>query len=159
MATDSSILAWKIPWTEETGRLQSMGLQRIRHDLATNTNTHIYAYCTWISIFFFRFGGFQLKFLQIHFQSPFSFSPLPRVSMACSLLSHLSYILLSFFKICLSICSSDWVMSLILPSRSCIHSSALFSLLFIAFSLASVPTNEFSNIRWLLSVVSVSLLQ
>ena len=32
MATHSSILTWKIPWTEEPGRLQSMGLQRIRHD-------------------------------------------------------------------------------------------------------------------------------
>jgi len=32
MATHSSILAWKIPWTEEPGRLQSMELQRIRHD-------------------------------------------------------------------------------------------------------------------------------
>ena len=31
-ATHSSILAWKIPWTEEPGGLQSMGLQRIRHD-------------------------------------------------------------------------------------------------------------------------------
>ena len=32
MATHSSILAWKIPWTEELGRLQSMGLQRVGHD-------------------------------------------------------------------------------------------------------------------------------
>ena len=32
MATHSSILAWKIPWTGEPGRLQSMGLQRVRHD-------------------------------------------------------------------------------------------------------------------------------
>jgi len=32
MATHSSILAWKIPWTEEPGKLQSMGLQRIGHD-------------------------------------------------------------------------------------------------------------------------------
>ena len=32
MATHSSILAWKIPWTEEPGRLQFMGLQRVRHD-------------------------------------------------------------------------------------------------------------------------------
>ena len=32
MATHSSILAWKIPWSEEPGRLQSMGLQRVRHD-------------------------------------------------------------------------------------------------------------------------------
>ena len=35
MATHSSILAWEIPWTEESGRLQSTGLQRVRHDLAT----------------------------------------------------------------------------------------------------------------------------
>ena len=35
MAAHSSILAWKIPWTEETGGLPSMGSQRIRHELAT----------------------------------------------------------------------------------------------------------------------------
>ena len=35
MAAHSSIPAWKIPGTEEPGRLQSMGSQRIRHDLAT----------------------------------------------------------------------------------------------------------------------------
>ena len=33
MATHSSILAWEIPWTEEPGGLQSMGPQRIRHNL------------------------------------------------------------------------------------------------------------------------------
>ena len=32
METHSSTLAWKIPWTEEPGRLQSMGLQRVGHD-------------------------------------------------------------------------------------------------------------------------------
>ena len=32
MATHSSILAWKIPWMEEPGGLQSMGSQRVRHD-------------------------------------------------------------------------------------------------------------------------------
>ena len=32
MATHSSILAWRIPWMEELGRLQSMGSQRVRHD-------------------------------------------------------------------------------------------------------------------------------
>ena len=36
MATHSSTLAWKTPWTEEPGRLQSMGLQRVRHDWATS---------------------------------------------------------------------------------------------------------------------------
>ena len=37
MATHSSILAWKIPWTEEPHRLQSMGLQRVGHDWETFT--------------------------------------------------------------------------------------------------------------------------
>ena len=32
MATHSNILAWQIPWTEEPGGIQSMGLQRVRHD-------------------------------------------------------------------------------------------------------------------------------
>ena len=35
MATHSSIPAWEIPWTEEPGRLQSMGSQRVGHDLVT----------------------------------------------------------------------------------------------------------------------------
>ena len=34
-ATHSSILAWRIPWTEEPGRLQSMGSKEVGHDLAT----------------------------------------------------------------------------------------------------------------------------
>ena len=36
MATHSSILAWRIPWTEQTGRLQSMGSQRVGHDRVTS---------------------------------------------------------------------------------------------------------------------------
>ena len=36
MATHSSTLAWKMPWTEKPGRLQSMGSQRVRHDWATS---------------------------------------------------------------------------------------------------------------------------
>ena len=39
MATHSRILAWKIPWTEELGGLQSMGSQRVIHDLMANTFT------------------------------------------------------------------------------------------------------------------------
>ena len=35
MATHPSILTWEIPWTEEHGGLQSMGLQRVGHDLVT----------------------------------------------------------------------------------------------------------------------------
>ena len=37
MTIHSSILAWEIPWTEEPGRLKSVGSQRVRHDWATNT--------------------------------------------------------------------------------------------------------------------------
>ena len=36
MATHTSILAWRIPWTEEPGGLQSMGFQRVGHDRLTN---------------------------------------------------------------------------------------------------------------------------
>ena len=41
MATHSSILAWRIPWTKEPGGLESMGMQRVRHDWAAHTHTHI----------------------------------------------------------------------------------------------------------------------
>ena len=45
MATQSSILAWRVPWTEEPGELQSMGLQRVRHDSVTEyTHPHILEY-------------------------------------------------------------------------------------------------------------------
>ena len=39
MATHSSILAWRIPWTEEPGGLQSMGLQRVGHGQSNFTHT------------------------------------------------------------------------------------------------------------------------
>ena len=39
MVTHSSILSWRIPWTEEPGGFQCMGLQRVRHNWATNTHT------------------------------------------------------------------------------------------------------------------------
>ena len=39
MAIHSGTIAWKIPWTEEPGRLQSMGSQRVGHDLATSLNS------------------------------------------------------------------------------------------------------------------------
>ena len=49
MATHSSILVWRIPWTEEPGGLQSMGSQRVRHSWAgTHTHTHTSLYITLI---------------------------------------------------------------------------------------------------------------
>ena len=45
MATHSSTHAWKIPWMEKPGGLQSMGSQRVGHDLVTeHTHVHIYTY-------------------------------------------------------------------------------------------------------------------
>ena len=40
MATHSSIVAWEIPWTEERGRLQSVGSQRVGHDLVISNITY-----------------------------------------------------------------------------------------------------------------------
>ena len=44
MATHSSILAWRVPWTEEPGGLQSKELQRIGHDWVTKY-IHMHSYC------------------------------------------------------------------------------------------------------------------
>ena len=51
MATHSNILAWRMPWTEEPGQLQSMGWQRVGHDWATNSGSRSRRICdciTWI---------------------------------------------------------------------------------------------------------------
>ena len=42
MATHSSILAWRIPWTEEPDRLQSIGSQRVGHNCATSLSLSLY---------------------------------------------------------------------------------------------------------------------
>ena len=67
MATHSSILAWKIPWTEEPGGLQSMGSQRVGHDGATE-HTHecpmIYSFCcSWVSELSLGFTNADLNVL------------------------------------------------------------------------------------------------
>ena len=49
MATHSSILGWRTPWTEEPGGLQSMGSPRVGHDWVTNTHTHRAAKRTWLN--------------------------------------------------------------------------------------------------------------
>ena len=48
MATRSSIVAWRIPWTEEPGKLQSLGSQRVRNNWATNTFTFIACHLIWV---------------------------------------------------------------------------------------------------------------
>ena len=44
-AIHSSVLAWRISWTEESGRLQSMGLQRVGHDSVTFTLSYVAGMC------------------------------------------------------------------------------------------------------------------
>ena len=48
MAIYSSTIAWKLPWTEEPGRLRSMGTQRVRHDWATSLFFNIHLFCEWM---------------------------------------------------------------------------------------------------------------
>ena len=48
MATYSSILAWEIPWTEENGGLQPMGLQRVRYNLAAKQQQQIATSSSWM---------------------------------------------------------------------------------------------------------------
>ena len=45
VATPSSMLAWRTPWTEEPGGLQSMGSQRVRHNWSDPAHTHSVANC------------------------------------------------------------------------------------------------------------------
>ena len=50
MATHSNTLAWKIPWTEEPGRLQSMGSVRVRHDFTFTINNHTISMITMVTL-------------------------------------------------------------------------------------------------------------
>ena len=55
MATHSSTLVWRIPWTEEPGGLQSMGLQRVKHDWVTNTFNFHFFWGGWAKLVPFRY--------------------------------------------------------------------------------------------------------
>ena len=65
MATHSSILAWRIPWMEESGRLQSTGLQRVRHNWVTS-----FSLLTWEAL---------EKYDRYHFYDTIS----PQTSLSC----------------------------------------------------------------------------
>ena len=106
-------------------------------------------------------GSFWPKFLEIHCQSPFpSPSGIPIMyRLANFILSCRSLTLLSLFFIWLFVCCPDWVISIIVSSGSLMHSSALFILLFIAFSSALILVNQLSNFSCFLFIVSISFLQ
>ena len=64
VATHSGILAWRIPWTEEPGGLQSMGSQRVGHD---RTHTHITQHLSslpFLSVTFSNVKVFTLLYIQ-----------------------------------------------------------------------------------------------
>ena len=75
MVTHSSILAWRIPWTEEPGRLQSTGSQRVGHDWATSLHfTYPHKCLCWVYIFLLFNKFFSLTTmgicLHVHSQIP-----------------------------------------------------------------------------------------
>ena len=88
MATHSSILAWKIAWMEEPGRLQSMGSQRVRHDWATSLSL--------------RFRKFSAIISSNRFSTPFSLTSPPGTPLIWILvylmMSQRSLKLFSFFR-------------------------------------------------------------
>ena len=86
MATHSSILAWKIPWTEEPGQLQTMGLQRVGYDWAATNSCSRSLAC--LDIFFllvFRPKAPKVSMLKHFFKNPSSI-----VRQHCSYLASFS---------------------------------------------------------------------
>ena len=72
MATHSSILAWRMPWTEEPGGLQSMGLQRVRHDWLTQTYLILSSTCI-ITLHLFHISFMAIIYIIFyHFQKLFA---------------------------------------------------------------------------------------
>ena len=112
IAIHSRTIAWKIPWTEEPGRLPPMGSQRVRHDWTTLPLCHI-SLC---STNLFRFWcSIPLKWQEIQmviFRTYFLPSPSPEVtfpgSYPTSLVSYLNNLHLSFSLLCLSVLSPLW---------------------------------------------------
>ena len=54
MATHSSILAWRIPWTEEAGGIQSMGLQRAGHKIMVRESDNVLIFLTMAGVNFLK---------------------------------------------------------------------------------------------------------
>ena len=89
MATHSSILAWRIQWTEEPGRLQSMGLQRVGQDLAQHSMRYVDRNQTRVllkSFLFLRNGTKKtLNLLQLKSHSSFQSLDVSAMGFACFL--------------------------------------------------------------------------
>ena len=78
-ATHSSILAWRIPWMEESGGLQSTGSQRVGHDWATShTHTHHNCDCFFVFLMLFNYSIYLVHFYLPHCKRFFYFTNLSR---------------------------------------------------------------------------------
>ena len=65
MATHSSILAWKVPWIAEPGRLQSKGSQKVRHNWATEHGAHIKEHGAHIKYVFYIYNRYAIIYVYI----------------------------------------------------------------------------------------------
>ena len=95
MSTRSSILVWRIPWKEETGGLQSIGLRRVRHAWTTK-HRHLLENNPLIPVTFFHWATLYLSFWPV-----FNISPLE----SCSLtpLFALDFVLCAQMKFCATV--------------------------------------------------------
>ena len=103
-ATHSSILAWRISWTEETGGLQSMGSQRVRHGLK------------WLSTAQHKTTSITSQFLQHKVWTEISLIPW----------NHQTSWMLFFFLLCIHICTTP-----VMPSCFLLYSSDVFLCIFL----------------------------
>ena len=127
MVTHSSILAWRIPWTEEPGGLQSTGSQRVGHDWATSLHFSLLA-ILWNSAF---------KWVYL------SFSPLPFTSFLFSAIckdsSDNHFAFLHFFFLGMVLIAASCTM----PQTSVHSSSGTLELKCLIRSIRSNPLNLF----------------
>ena len=113
MATHSSILAWKIPWTKEPRGLQSMGTQRIIHNWATNTHSKFWKFSGVVSsnIFFWTIPSLS-QTLNGHFK-------ISHRSLRITETLYISFIFFSSDFFFLHLSSSDWIILLIFLQFHC----------------------------------------
>ena len=112
MATHSSTLAWKIPWTEEPGRLQFMGLQRIGDDLATEHAHHKLFFLNLFENFVRLKMNFENR-IKFYFSSSFTLpfkgsQPLGQWDVRPSLFVFRSGQFCSVAQLCLRLFATPW---------------------------------------------------
>ena len=140
MASHSSILAWKIPWTEQPGRLYSMGSQRVRHDQATSLSFFSFSYfilvCFPWSLFPNPFSLLVTHYNIIHVLSVYASPEILCVTQYTWVKLHYKYQHRSFFHIqcytlkrvhVLCLICSRFISHSLVSSIMCIHCIFLFT--------------------------------